>query len=194
MAGCGVSNEHAAFQCGVTVHTEDPAPLAIRVNGPAEIATHVACGGDGPESGWVAPAYGQREPAAVARFSLTTQVPATIWQVFYPALTSEPALSIARRQGEAADGLLVETSGRSDLLIVAHHPGRCVTIGGLKTDALLVWLWQESLSETVQGALLNGSYVSWFESDLWRAPLHVKHAAFEGHLPDGSLDLAAATR
>jgi len=181
------------LEAGLLAHNGD-VTLAIKVNGPSEIATHVACGEEGPEGGWVAPAYGQGESAPVGCFSLTTQVPATIWQVFYPALTSEPALSIARRQGEAADGLLVETSGRSDLLIVAHHPGRCVTIGGLKTDALLVWLWQESLSETVQGALLNGSYVSWFESDLWRAPLHVKHAAFEGHLPDGSLDLAAATR
>lgn len=166
--------------------------LAIKVTGPSEIETHVVCGQEGSAGGWVAPAYGQRKPAPVARFTLSTGTPATIWQVFSPSLNPDPSLSLGRRQGEAADALLVESSGRSDLLLLSHRPSTSVTIGGLTTDAHLVWLSRESVSGPVRGALLGGSYVSWHKKYLWRASSPMKKASFTGRVPHDSLDPAEA--
>src|SRR3972149_4377162 len=153
-------------------------------------ATMVTGGGWGPGGGWSAPAYGRRQPASVVQFTLTATMPATIWQVLYPSLAPGLTPSVTRRQAESADALLVEVSGRSDLLILSHHPGSCVTIGSLKADALLVWLWRESSSDPVRGALLKGSYVRWIDKYVCRAPSSVEYLPFAAYIPSPPLDPA----
>jgi len=166
----------------------DDVRLGLLLLGPEKMNARVCQGGEGPASGWIAPAYGVRQPACVASFAFRVQVPTTLWQVLYPSRDPNPRLAATVLAGTGGEALVLGTPKRTDLLFVSHDAGRSADVGRLATDARLVRLRRDASTGRTRGALLQGSHVTWDGRDLWRGPSSVERAAFDADLGGKGLD------
>jgi hypothetical protein len=136
--------------------------------------------GEAPEAGWVAPQYGMRVPAPIARYRQRTRLPMTLHTLLLPYAGQVPPDTVevvTEGTPQTAQVLLVTTREHRDVLLFSAGQGVTSCHTGWRTDARAACVRLSERQELWAGFLVDGSVLALDGQDVLRVDKQICFAA-----------------
>jgi hypothetical protein len=136
--------------------------------------------GEAPEAGWVAPQYGMKVRAPIARYRQSACLPMTLHTLLLPyagQFLPGTVAVVAEGTPQTAQTLLVTTPEHRDVLLFSAGQGATCCHTGWQTDGRAACVRLNDRQDLWAGFLVNGSVLARDGQDLFRTDRPVDFAA-----------------
>jgi hypothetical protein len=168
-----------------TIWTQDATGkgLAVVAAERAHMATELLPPSEAPEGGWLAPQYGVKVRAPIARFRQTARLPMTVHTLLMPCTTpgSPDTLTVEpvgqTQSTQTFQTLLITSQGRHDVVVFSTAAAEIAFFEGWRTDSRAACIRLNERQELTAGFFINGSGFALNGGDLLRVDRQIRCAA-----------------
>ncbi|HDY87275.1 MAG TPA: alginate lyase family protein [bacterium] len=150
---------NAVFTC-----FKDNNNLLIQSVNPTDIKLEILSGGSAPSDGWIAPGYGVRLRAPIAKYSATTEIPCSFYTILFPFREKCDGLKIKSLQAKTEDmgdvnGFEIVFNKYIDGYIFNTDCLKNLRIGNIHTNASFLHYRKNSEGEYCEISLIHSSFL-----------------------------------